>query len=87
MIVLKNPILLFQADESVIVFTRKLQFYDAVFCSRKTNGKWSEPENLTEAFGVDGNTYSTGISYNGDELFVYRSDNFDGNLYVSQIQE
>ncbi len=79
-----NPVV--SGNESVIAFTRKLQFYDAVFCSRKVNGKWSEPENLTEAFGVDGNSYTTGISYNGDELFVYRSDNFDGNLYVSKYK-
>jgi hypothetical protein len=79
-----NPVV--SGDESVMAFTRKLQFYDAVFCSRKVNGKWSEPENLTEAFGVDGNSYTTGLSYNGDELFVYRSDNFDGNLYVSKFK-
>lgn len=79
-----NPVI--SGNESVIAFTRKLQFYDAVFCSRKVNGKWSEPENLTEAFGVDGNSYTTGISFNGDELFVYRSDNFDGNLYVSKYK-
>lgn len=79
-----NPVI--SGDESVLVFTRKLQFYDAVFCSRKVNGRWSEPENLTEYFQVDGNTYTTGISYEGDELFVYRSDNFDGNLYVSRYK-
>jgi tetratricopeptide (TPR) repeat protein len=79
-----NPLI--SGDEKVLVFTRKLQFYDAVFYSRKDNGKWSEPINLTPAFGVDGNCYSTGLSYNGDELYVYRSDNFDGNLYVSKYR-
>jgi tetratricopeptide (TPR) repeat protein len=79
-----NPVI--SGDESVLVFTRKLQFYDAVFYSHKVDGKWTEPENLTESFGVDGNTYSTGLSYNGDELFVYRSDNFDGNIYVSKFK-
>lgn len=79
-----NPVV--SGDEKVIAFTRKLQFYDAVFCSRKVNGKWSEPVNLTQSFGVDGNTYTTGISYNGDELYVYRSDNFDGNIYVSKYK-
>jgi hypothetical protein len=79
-----NPVV--SGDESVIVFTRKLQFYDAVFCSRKENGEWSIPVNLTPFFAVDGNTYSTGLSYNGDELFVYRSDNFDGNIYVSHYR-
>ncbi len=79
-----NPVI--SGDEKVMAFTRKLQFYDAVFCSRKVNGQWSEPVNLTASFGVDGNTYTTGISYNGDELYVYRSDNFDGNLYVSNYR-
>ena len=32
-----NPVV--SGDESVIVFTRKLQFYDAVFCSRKAKRK------------------------------------------------
>lgn len=70
-------------DESTIAFTRKLPFYDAVFIARYENGKWSEPVNLTPEFEVDGNTYTTGLSYNGDEIFVYRSDDFDGNIYVS----
>jgi hypothetical protein len=79
-----NPVI--SGDEKVLVFTRRLQFYDAVFCCRRDNGKWTEPLNLTAAFGVDGSSYSTGISYNGDELYVYRSDNFDGNLYVSKYR-
>lgn len=79
-----NPLI--SGDEKTLVFTRRLQFYDAVFYSRKENGKWSEPLNLTPSFGVDGNSYCTGLSYNGDELFVYRSDNFDGNLYVSKLR-
>lgn len=79
-----NPLM--SGDEKIFVFTRRLQFYDAVFYCRKENGRWSEPQNLTPSFGVDGNSYCTGLSYNGDELYVYRSDNFDGNLYVSRFR-
>ena len=71
-------------DETVLVFNRKLQFYDAIFYSEKRNGKWSSPINLTPSFAVDGNSYCTGISYDGKELFIYRPDEFDGNLYVSK---
>jgi hypothetical protein len=68
-----------------IVFNRALQFYDAVFISTKDeNGEWGAPYNLTPDFGLDGNSYCTGISYTGDEIFVYRSDNFDGNIYSSK---
>jgi hypothetical protein len=79
-----NPVV--SGDESILIFTRKLQFYDAVFCARKENGRWTDPMNLTPFFGVDGNTTTTGLSYSGDELLVYRSDNFDGNLYVSKYK-
>ncbi|MFO7370126.1 MAG: tetratricopeptide repeat protein [Bacteroidales bacterium] len=79
-----NPLV--SGDEKIMVFTRKLQFYDAVFYCRRDNGKWSEPLNLTPFFGLDGNSYCTGLSYNGDEIFVYRSDNFDGNLYSSKFK-
>ncbi len=79
-----NPLV--SGDEKVMVFTRKLQFYDAVFYCRRDNGKWSEPLNLTPFFGLDGNSYCTGLSYDGDEIFVYRSDDFDGNLYSSKFK-
>lgn len=72
-------------DGQTIIFNRALQFYDAVFISTKnTNGKWGMPYNLTPDFGLDGNSYCTGISYDGDEILVYRSDNFDGNIYSSK---
>jgi tetratricopeptide (TPR) repeat protein len=79
-----NPVV--SGDETVIAFTRKLQFYDAVFVSRKVNGEWTDPVNLTQDFAVDGNTYTTGLSYDGDDIYVYRSDNFDGNLYTSHYK-
>lgn len=74
-------------DEKTLVFTTKLQFYDAVFVSTRpdTSSDWTPPVNLTPFFGVDGNTYSTGVSFHGDEIYVYRSDEFDGNIYVSRL--
>ncbi len=81
-----NPII--SGDGRSLVFTSKLQFYDAVFYSKKDeNGNWSYPLNLTPYFALDGNSYSTGISYDGDEIYVYRSDEFDGNIYVSKLIE
>ncbi|MFO7656261.1 MAG: hypothetical protein R6W78_04275 [Bacteroidales bacterium] len=76
-----NPIV--SGDETTLVFTKKLQFYDGVFYCKKENGKWSYPINLTPSFALDGNSYCTGLSWNGNELFVYRSDGFDGNIYIS----
>jgi len=78
-----NPII--SGDESTLVYTKKLRFYDAVFYSKKENGSWGYPINLTPEFALDGNSYSTGLSYGGDEIFVYRSDGYDGNIYSSKF--
>jgi Tol biopolymer transport system component len=72
-------------DGNTLVFNRKLQFYTAVFIAAKNDdGDWGEPLNLTPEFGLDGNSYVTGISYFGDEIYVYRSDEYDGNIYFSK---
>lgn len=79
-----NPIV--SSDGKTMVFTRSMQFYDGVFLSKRDkNGNWSPPYNLTPDFGLDGNSYCTGISADGTEIFVYRSDNYDGNIYSSKF--
>lgn len=79
-----NPVL--SGDGKTLIFTRQLQFYDGIFLSRKTDDRnWTEPVNLTPDFGLDGNSYSTGISYDGTEIFAYRSDEYDGNIYTSKL--
>jgi hypothetical protein len=79
-----NPVI--SADGKTLVFNRALQFYTGVFITVKDNsGKWSEPVDLTPEFGLDGNSTVTGLSNHGDEIFVYRSDNFDGNIYSSKL--
>lgn len=74
-------------DGSTLVFTASLQFYDAIFYSKKdSTGQWSYPINLMGQLGVDDNSATTGLSYNGTELYIYRDDNFDGNIYVSYLK-
>jgi len=78
-----NPVV--SGDEKSIIFTTKLQFYDAIFYSKFENGKWSFPENIMSQLGVDDNTATSCLSYDGKELYLYRDDDFDGNIYVSYL--
>ncbi|PLX23071.1 MAG: hypothetical protein C0597_01510 [Marinilabiliales bacterium] len=74
-------------DGSTLVFTASLQFYDAIFYAKKDSlGKWNYPINIMGQLGIDDNSASTGLSYHGDELYIYRDDNFDGNIYVSYLK-
>ncbi|MFZ5942351.1 MAG: hypothetical protein ACOYXB_17425 [Bacteroidota bacterium] len=78
-----NPVV--SGDEQSIVYVSKLQFYDAAFYSTKVNGEWTPPRNIVPELGVDGDVYPTALSYDGKELFIYRNDDFIGNLYHSTL--
>lgn len=88
-------------DESIIVFTAgsknifssELDIYfnnpdyklDDIYFSKKVDGKWTEPINITKDLGVGKNkrTVPVCISADGKELYLVRDDNDNGNIYVS----
>lgn len=74
-------------DGKSMVYTAELQFYDAIFYSKYENGKWSFPINIMGQLGVDDLAAGTALSYDGTELYLYRNDNFDGNIYVSYLED
>jgi hypothetical protein len=78
-----NPVI--SKDENTIFFSKGLQFYDAVFYSKKVNGTWSGPINMTPELGIDEDYYPSSVSDDGNELYLYRTDNYDGNIYMSSF--
>jgi hypothetical protein len=70
-------------DESRLVYIQKQAFYDALAYSEKIEGEWSFPRILMEELQVDEDVYPTSLSFDGNTLFIYRNDNFTGNLYTS----
>jgi hypothetical protein len=79
-----NPVI--SANENTLLFTRELQFYDAIFWSEKVNGTWSEPVNLTPQLGIDQDYYTSSLSGDGKTLLLYRTDTYDGNIYLSKLE-
>jgi hypothetical protein len=67
------------------VYSVQLQFYTAVYFSSKQNGSWSIPANINPDLGVDTDCYPVGISYDGKELLLYRSNEFLGDIYSSRF--
>lgn len=79
-----NPVI--SDDEKTLLFTRELQFYDAIFWSRKIDGQWTEPVNLTPQLGIDQDYYTSSLSPDGRTLLMYRTDTYDGNIYLSRLE-
>jgi tetratricopeptide (TPR) repeat protein len=80
-----NPVV--SNDESVIVFTKALSFYNALMYSTRSNGTWSVPINLNEPMKIDvgRDIFPTSISSDGKTLYLYGSENYDGVIFSSTL--
>ncbi len=79
-----NPVV--SDDESLLVFSRSEAFYDAILSSGKSKGTWGGPVNLNEILRVDEDYFPTSLSKDGRELYLYSSVGYDGNIYISKLE-
>ncbi|MFH1005546.1 MAG: hypothetical protein V1781_08685 [Bacteroidota bacterium] len=87
------------ADESMLIFTSRREgaggvdnktIYDAYFediwiCNADKYGTWTKSESISKSINTDYNEATTGISADGQLLFVYRDDEGSGNIYISKL--
>lgn len=71
------------ADNKTMVYLAQHPFYDALHFSRKTNGSWSIPENITQMLGSDGDQIPLSLSTNGDTLLLLHYEEGLIVLYAS----
>ena len=78
-----NPVI--SGDASTIVYTQTSQFgQDLVFYSVKENDQWSAPYNMTFDLGAE-DLMTSSLSYDGKTLYLYKLDDYDGNIYTSKF--
>lgn len=73
-------------DTSLIVYMNNLKFYNAIFMSRKENGKWTEAENITPQLGSDGESYPSSISSDGKTLYLVRKLKKQSDICISHYE-
>ena len=59
---------------------------DNICFSKKTEGKWTEPKNITRQLGAKSRVVPVTISADGTELYLVRDDNDNGNIYISHYK-
>ncbi len=77
-----NPVI--SSDESTIIFMSELKFYNAILQSKKINGIWTEPENITPQIESDGDVVPTSLSTNGKELYLVKGRDDESDIYISR---
>ena len=75
-------------DGTTLVYVSAQKFYDALFYSKKNSeGNWGFPINITPDIKSDGDLYPTGLSYNGETLLLVRDDNFNSDIYITEVKD
>ncbi len=74
------------SNESAIVYVTSQRFYEAIMYSRKTNGLWNNPVNITSQIGSDGDMFPCFLSPAGDELYLVKKSRSGGDIYISRLE-
>ncbi len=78
-----NPVI--SEDGNSLFFTQHKKFYEAVYWSKKENGKWSEPQSLNIPLRLEGEISISSCSADGKEIFIFVNDHGNGDIYHSQF--
>jgi len=64
------------------------KFFEDIYVSESGNGEynWEKPEKIGPNINTPGHEATISISHDGKQLFIYKDDNGDGNIYVSTLK-
>jgi outer membrane protein OmpA-like peptidoglycan-associated protein/tetratricopeptide (TPR) repeat protein len=74
-----NPVV--NDKEDVLVYMESQKFYEGVFFSRKIDGNWAQPINITPDIGSDGDLTVSSLSSDGNHLLLSKDDQFNSDIY------
>ena len=85
------------AGENILIFTSRRSggtgnmiaedgkpYEDIYITSKNSKGQWETPENIGSTINTEGHDASISLSADGRQLFIFRDDWGDGNIYVSK---
>ncbi|HOO98693.1 MAG TPA: SPOR domain-containing protein [Bacteroidales bacterium] len=78
----ENPAVSF--DGNTIVYTERRGLVNVILFSRRIRGKWQNPVEITGQLNAGEDCSTCALNYDGTELYLYKTDMFDGNIYVSK---
>ena len=79
----ENPAVSF--DGNTIVYTERRGVVNVIFFSKFVGGKWQPPIEITSDLKAGEDCSSCSLNKDGTLLFLYKTDNYDGNIYSSEF--
>jgi len=81
----ENPAVSF--DGNTIVYTERRGLVNVILFSKRIRGRWQSPVEITTDLNAGDDCSSCSLNKDGTELFLYKTDNFDGNIYMSEFAD
>jgi hypothetical protein len=72
-------------DGNTMAYTERRGLESVVFVTRRENGTWATPADITMEASMGIDCHTTSLSSDGTELYLFKNDNYDGNLYVTRF--
>ncbi len=78
----ESPVI--SGDGNTLVFTAHFGEDLIIYFTKKIHGHWIPPSDITTEIGSDKDCSSSSLNYDGTELYLYKTDNYIGNIYISK---
>lgn len=79
----ENPAVSF--DGNTIAYTERRGLMNAIFHSKKEKDGWSYPVEFSPWISAGTDCSSSALNRDGTVLFIYKVDNYDGNIFSSEF--
>lgn len=72
-------------DGNTMAYTERRGTESVIYVTRKAGAEWLEPRDITAEASCGSDCFTSCLNNDGTELYLYKNDNFDGNIYMTRF--
>jgi tetratricopeptide (TPR) repeat protein len=73
-------------DGSTMAYTERRGLETVVYVTRREGDAWATPKDITLEAAMGTDCQTTSLNSDGTELYLFKNDNYDGNIYVTRYE-
>ncbi len=74
-------------DGNTMAYTERRGTESVVYVTRREGESWGTPQDITPEAEMGTDCHTTSLNSNGSELYLFKNDNYDGNIYVTRYED